>query len=88
MQAGEAINTTEKRQVLHSALRCARDSTRFAPEIRSEVWKVIDETFSFANRVRSGEHLGATGKPLKNVVSIGIGGKSIVIGLSVCNVSL
>lgn len=90
MVSGEICNVTEQRQVLHAALRCSRDSKRFSSEIvkqvsqriflrsRSnklvQVWAVLDRAFAFAESVRSGKHTGATGKPIRNVVSIGIGG--------------
>jgi len=74
MAGGEICNVTEQRQVLHAALRCSRDSKRFSKEIVTNVWAVLDRAFAFAESVRSGTHLGATGRPLKNVVSIGIGG--------------
>jgi len=73
MAAGEHINTTEDRAVLHMALRCARDSKRF-PQQTKQVWEVLDCIFAFAKKVREGRHAGATQQPLTHVVSIGIGG--------------
>lgn len=76
MFSGEKINSTEKRSVLHIALRAPRssslevDGTDVIPGVHS----VLDRVRAFANRVRSGEWVGATGKPLTDVVAIGIGG--------------
>ncbi|KAH9256611.1 hypothetical protein BASA81_005115 [Batrachochytrium salamandrivorans] len=74
MWKGEVCNPTENRQVLHTALRCARDCQRYPPSVVGEVWDVIDRTFAYCDQIRSGELRGATGRVLKNVVSVGIGG--------------
>ena len=76
MADGVHINTTEDRAVGHMALRAPRDA---AIEIDGvavvpEVHAVLDRIAAFATKVRSGEHVGATGKRLTDVVSIGIGG--------------
>lgn len=70
------INTTEGRAVLHVALRAKQGSSIMCGDknVVPEVHQVLDRIYEFANKVRSGEHLGASGKKLKNTVSIGIGG--------------
>ncbi|MCW6511754.1 glucose-6-phosphate isomerase [Lichenifustis flavocetrariae] len=76
MFAGETINTTERRAVLHVALRAPRgtrievDGTDVVPEVH----KVLDAMADFANRLRSGASTGHTGKRIRNVINIGIGG--------------
>ena len=85
MFAGERINQTENRAVLHTALRAARDADIPYPAPPEEpeynaaekVWKVLDRMTKFAKRVRSGKWLGATGSPIRNVVNIGIGGSDL-----------
>ncbi|KAI5656049.1 hypothetical protein M9H77_24842 [Catharanthus roseus] len=73
---GEKINTTENRSVLHIALRAPRNAVvnSDGKNVVPEVWQVLDKIKEFSDRVRSGAWVGATGKPLKDVVSIGIGG--------------
>ncbi|MGA3000947.1 MAG: glucose-6-phosphate isomerase [Acetobacteraceae bacterium] len=76
MFAGEMINTTERRAVLHVALRAPRD-TRIevdGVDVMPEVHKVLDAMADFATRLRSGAFTGHTGKRIRNVVNIGIGG--------------
>ena len=76
MFAGEIINTTERRAVLHIALRAPR-GTRIevdGADVVPEVHKVLDAMAAFAARLRSGEFTGHTGKHIRNVVNIGIGG--------------
>ena len=76
MFAGEIINTTERRAVLHIALRAPR-RTRIevdGADVVPEVHKVLDAMAAFAARLRSGEFTGHTGKRIRNVVNIGIGG--------------
>ena len=71
---GEKINTTEKRAVLHTALRAA-DGDRFIVDgknIVSDVHEVLGRMADFANQVRSGTWRGYTGKRVRNVVNIGI----------------
>ena len=76
MFRGEKINITEKRAVLHVALRAARgtqikvDGTDVVPEVHA----VLDKMGAFSDRVRSGDWKGHTGKRIKNVINIGIGG--------------
>jgi glucose-6-phosphate isomerase len=77
MFGGDHINSTEDRAVLHVALRAPRDAVINTPgegNVVPQVWEVLDKIKDFSERVRSGEWLGATGKPLTNVVAIGIGG--------------
>ena len=76
MFKGEKINNTEKRAVLHTALRAPR-GTRIevdGKDVVPEVWDVLDRMAAFADRVRSGAWTGHTGKRIRNVVNIGIGG--------------
>jgi glucose-6-phosphate isomerase len=76
MAAGDHINSTEDRAVMHMALRAPKgysfnvDGTNVVPDVQA----VLDNIYTFANEVRSGQAVGATGKPLVNVISIGIGG--------------
>ena len=76
---GEKINVTEKRAVLHVALRAPRDEKIFVDgqEVVVEVHAVLDKMAAFSDRVRSGEWRGHTGKPIKNVINIGIGGSDL-----------
>ncbi|MFI9343453.1 glucose-6-phosphate isomerase [Streptomyces sp. NPDC052773] len=79
MFRGERINTTEDRAVLHTALRAPRDAVI---EVDGEnvvpgVHAVLDRMAAFAERVRSGEWTGHTGKRIRNVVNIGIGGSDL-----------
>ncbi|MHB9854860.1 glucose-6-phosphate isomerase [Streptomyces krungchingensis] len=79
MFRGEKINVTEGRAVLHTALRAPRDAV---VEVDGEnvvpaVHAVLDKMAGFADRVRSGEWTGHTGKRIKNVVNIGIGGSDL-----------
>ncbi|MET8943381.1 glucose-6-phosphate isomerase [Streptomyces sp. NPDC004542] len=79
MFRGEKINTTEDRAVLHLALRAARDAVI---EVDGEnvvpaVHAVLDKMSDFAERVRSGAWTGHTGKRIKNVVNVGIGGSDL-----------
>ncbi|MEV6549895.1 glucose-6-phosphate isomerase [Streptomyces sp. NPDC051597] len=79
MFRGEKINTTEDRAVLHTALRAPRGTV---VEVDGEdvvpgVHAVLDKMAAFADRVRSGEWTGHTGKRIRNVVNIGIGGSDL-----------
>ncbi|KAL0028857.1 hypothetical protein WJX77_001267 [Trebouxia sp. C0004] len=76
MFAGEHLNVTEDRAVLHPALRAPRDEKIYdgKKNVVPEVWEVLDKIKGFSDKVRSGEWLGVTGKPLTDVVAIGIGG--------------
>jgi glucose-6-phosphate isomerase len=76
MFAGEKINTTERRAVLHVALRTPR-GTRIevdGADVVPDVHRVLDAMADFATRLRSGAFTGHTGKRIRNVVNIGIGG--------------
>lgn len=76
MFAGEKINTTERRAALHVALRAPR-GTRIevdGADVVSDVHKVLDAMADFATRLRSGAFTGHTGKRIRNMVNIGIGG--------------
>jgi glucose-6-phosphate isomerase len=76
MFRGEKINVTENRAVLHVALRAPKgtqikvDGVDVVPEVHA----VLDKMAAFSNRVRSGEWKGHTGKAIKNVINVGIGG--------------
>ncbi|MFB7775863.1 glucose-6-phosphate isomerase [Streptomyces bauhiniae] len=79
MFRGDRINTTEDRAVLHTALRAPRDAVI---EVDGEnvvpaVHAVLDKMAGFADRVRSGEWTGHTGKRIRNIVNIGIGGSDL-----------
>merc|ERR1712194_663707 len=74
---GVKINETEGREVLHVALRAARDQVindSTGKNVVADVWEVLDAMEEFSNKVRSGEWKGHTGKALTDVVCIGIGG--------------
>jgi glucose-6-phosphate isomerase len=79
MFAGEKINTTEGRAVLHVALRAPRsvrietDGVNVVPAVHA----VLDQMGAFAERVRSGAWRGHTGRPIRNVINIGIGGSDL-----------
>jgi glucose-6-phosphate isomerase len=79
MFRGERINVTEKRAVLHVALRAPEGEEIFADGVNVVplVHAVLDKMAVFANSVRSGEWKGYTGKPIRNIVNIGIGGSDL-----------
>ena len=79
MFAGEHINITEDRAVLHTALRRpATDSlTVDGQDVVADVHDVLEKIYAFARRVRSGEWTGVTGKRIETVVNIGIGGSDL-----------
>ena len=79
MFRGEKINVTEKRAVLHTALRAPRDASIVVDgeNVVPKVHAVLDRMADFANRVRSGEWKGHTGKRIRNVVNVGIGGSDL-----------
>ena len=76
MFAGEKINTTERRAVLHVALRAPRGSRIMldGADIVADVHKVLDAMGAFATSLRDGSFTGHTGKRIRNIVNIGIGG--------------
>ncbi|HEX5584492.1 glucose-6-phosphate isomerase [Gaiella sp.] len=79
MFRGEHVNTTEDRPALHVALRMPRTRSLVVDgrDVVREVHEVLDRMASFAERVRSGEWRGHTGRPLRAVVNIGIGGSDL-----------
>ena len=79
MWAGERINSTENRAVLHTALRAAADHAVLldGTNVMVQVQAVLDRMRVFSDRVRSGDWLGATGLPIRTVVNIGIGGSDL-----------
>ena len=79
MFRGEKINITEQRAVLHVALRAPKDASILVDgaNVVPEVHAVLDKMADFANRVRSGDWKGYTGKRIRNVVNIGIGGSDL-----------
>ncbi|MFD0370756.1 glucose-6-phosphate isomerase [Streptomyces sp. NPDC127114] len=79
MFRGEKINNTEHRAVLHTALRAPRDAVVEVDGVNvvPEVHAVLDKMAAFADKVRAGEWTGHTGKPIKNIVNIGIGGSDL-----------
>jgi len=76
---GEKINITEKRAVLHVALRAPRNESIMVDgeNVVPEVHAVLDRMADFSNRVRSGEWKGHTGKRIRNVINVGIGGSDL-----------
>ena len=79
MFSGEKINITENRAVLHTALRAPKGAKIFVDgkNVVPEVHAVLDKMAAFSNRVRSGEWKGHTGKRIRNLVNIGIGGSDL-----------
>ena len=79
MFAGEKINVTEGRAVLHTALRMPKGSSVMVDGVNvvPEVHEVLDKMAAFAEQIRAGTWLGHTGKPIKNIVNIGIGGSDL-----------
>ena len=79
MWAGEHINVTEDRAVLHIALRAPKGVvfTDEGHDVVPDVHEVLDRMASFSNRVRSGEWVGHTGKRIRTVINIGIGGSDL-----------
>ncbi len=79
MFTGEKINITENRAVLHVALRAPKDETIMVDgqNVVPDVHQVLDKMSGFADKIRSGEWRGQTGKRIRNVVNIGIGGSDL-----------
>jgi glucose-6-phosphate isomerase len=79
MFQGEKINVTEKRAVLHVALRAPKGQSIIVDgeDVVPQVHAVLDKMAAFSNRVRSGEWKGHTGKPIRNVINVGIGGSDL-----------
>lgn len=76
---GEKINTTEQRAVLHTALRNQSDNAIYVDgqDVMPQVCSVLSHMREFSNQLRSGEWVGATGKPITDIVNIGIGGSDL-----------
>ncbi|HEV2391957.1 MAG TPA: glucose-6-phosphate isomerase [Verrucomicrobiae bacterium] len=76
---GEKINVTEKRAVLHVALRAPKNAIILVDgkNVVPEVHEVLDKMTAFSERIRSGEWEGHTGKPIRNIINIGIGGSDL-----------
>jgi glucose-6-phosphate isomerase len=79
MFAGKPINVSENRSVLHVALRMPKDATLIVDgvDVVAQVHEVLDRMADFATKVRSGAWKGHTGKPIRNIVNIGIGGSDL-----------
>ena len=79
MFQGEKINVTEKRAVLHVALRTPKDQSIIVDgeDVVPKVHAVLEKMANFSTRIRNGEWKGHTGKPIRNVINIGIGGSDL-----------
>jgi glucose-6-phosphate isomerase len=79
MFAGQPINVSENRSVLHVALRMPKGSSLVVDgtDVVAQVHEVLDRMTDFAQRVRSGQWQGFTGKPIRNIINIGIGGSDL-----------
>ena len=79
MFAGEPINVSEGRSVLHVALRMPDGASLIVDgvDVVRQVHEVLERMGTFAEKVRSGEWLGHTGRSIRNVVNIGIGGSDL-----------
>lgn len=79
MFRGEKINITEKRAVLHTALRAPKEESIIVDgeDVVPKVHAVLDKMAIFSNRIRSREWRGHTGKPIRNIINIGIGGSDL-----------
>jgi glucose-6-phosphate isomerase len=79
MFAGERINVSENRSVLHVALRMPKGTSLVVEgtDVVAEVHEVLDRMAGFATRIRSGEWKGHTGRPIRNIINIGIGGSDL-----------
>ncbi len=79
MLRGDKINVTENRSVLHTALRRPKDDSLVVggQDVVADVHKVLDAMYAFADRVRSGQWKGVTGKPISTIINIGIGGSDL-----------
>jgi len=79
MFAGEKINNTEQRAVLHTALRAPRGTqlTIDGQDVNADVHAVLERVKTFTDAVRSGDWLGHTGKPITDIVNVGIGGSDL-----------
>ena len=79
MLAGKRINVSENRSVLHVALRMPKGATLIVDgvDVVAQVHEVLDRMADFATKIRSGAWKGHTGKPIRNIVNIGIGGSDL-----------
>jgi glucose-6-phosphate isomerase len=79
MFAGAPVNTSEGRSVLHVALRMPKGSSLIVDgtDVVAQVHEVLDRMADFAGRVRSGQWQGFTGKPIRNIINVGIGGSDL-----------
>ena len=79
MFRGDHVNVTENRPALHVALRMPKSASLVVDgvDVVAEVHAVLDRMEAFSDRIRSGEWKGHTGKPIRNVVNIGIGGSDL-----------
>ena len=79
MFRGDKINVTEKRAVLHVALRAPKGQSIVVDgeDVVPQVHSILDKMAGFSNRVRSEEWKGHTGKPIRNVINVGIGGSDL-----------
>ena len=79
MFSGERINVSENRSVLHVALRMPRERSLIVDgtDVVAQVHEVLDRMSAFAERIRSGDWKGQTGRPIRNVINIGIGGSDL-----------
>ena len=79
MYRGDKINVTENRSVLHTALRRPADQSLIVDgeDVVKQVHEVLAKMYAFAERVRGGDWVGVTGKPIKTIVNIGIGGSDL-----------
>ena len=80
MFRGERINVTENRSVLHTALRAGEPEEHLmvnGQDVTADVRDVLERIYAFARKVRSGEWVGVTGKPIRTIVNVGIGGSDL-----------
>jgi glucose-6-phosphate isomerase len=79
MFAGERINVSENRSVLHVALRMPKGTSLVVDgtDVVAEVHEVLDRMAGFATQIRSGQWKGHTGRPIRNIINIGIGGSDL-----------
>ncbi len=79
MYSGERINVTEDRAVLHTALRLPKSAQLEVDgqDVVGDVHEILEKVYAFANKVRSGEWKGVTGKRIETIVNIGIGGSDL-----------
>src|ERR1700728_4753199 len=79
MFRGDRINVSENRSVLHVALRMPKGTSLVVDgvDVVAQVHEVLDRMTAFAQRIRSGEWKGYTGKPIRNVINVGIGGSDL-----------